>query len=76
MAVTLVEELRRLRSLLRADGGISFHAVAPRGRLERAITFFALLELHNRGEVRLRQSRAFADIVATPLAVEQRSLAG
>lgn len=76
VAVTLVEELRRLRSLLRADGGISFHAVAPRGRLERAITFFALLELHNRGEVRLRQSRAFADIVATPLAVEQRSLAG
>lgn len=67
VAVTLVEELRRLRALLRRDGVFSFHAVAPRGRLERAVTFFALLELHNRGEARLAQTRAFDDIVVTPL---------
>lgn len=67
VAVTLVGELRRLRSLLRRDGGFSFLTVAPRGRLERAVTFFALLELHNRGEARLAQKRAFDDIVVTPL---------
>jgi chromatin segregation and condensation protein Rec8/ScpA/Scc1 (kleisin family) len=67
VAITLVEELRRLRVLLARDGGFSFHAVAPNGRLERAVTFFALLELHNRGEAQLRQTRAFADILVTPV---------
>ena len=65
VAVTLVEELRRLRDLLSRDGGFTFLGVAPRGRLERAVTFFALLELHNRGEARLQQKRAFDDIVVT-----------
>jgi segregation and condensation protein A len=76
VAVTLVEELRRLRVLLRRDGAFSFQSVAPRGRLERAVTFFALLELHNRGEVRLAQRRAFADIVVTPLADVEAAAAG
>jgi segregation and condensation protein A len=67
VAITLVEELRRLRVLLVRDGSFSFYAVAPKGRLERAVTFFALLELHNRGEAQLRQTKAFADIVVTPL---------
>ncbi len=71
VAISLVEELRRLRVLLVRDGGFSFHAVAPKGRLERAVTFFALLELHNRGEAQLRQTRAFADIVVTPLRVAE-----
>lgn len=74
-AVTLVEELRRLRVLLLRDGGFSFRSVAPRGRLERAVTFFALLELHNRGEARLAQKRAFADIVVTSL-VDAEAAAG
>jgi len=65
VAVTLVEELRRLRDLLSRDGGFTFLGVAPRSRLERAVTFFALLELHNRGEARLHQKRAFEDIVVT-----------
>jgi segregation and condensation protein A len=71
LAVTLVEELRRLRSLLVRDGGFTFSAVAPRGRLEKAITFFALLELHNCGEVELRQARPFAEITVTPLAIAE-----
>ena len=65
IAVTLVAELRRLRHLLAADESFTFSAVAPRGRLEKAVTFFALLELHNRGEVSLRQARPFAEITVT-----------
>lgn len=65
IAVTLVAELRRLRDLLAAAESFTFSAVAPRDRLEKAVTFFALLELHNRGEVSLRQARPFAEITVT-----------
>ena len=65
IAVTLVAELRRLRDLLAAAESFTFSAVAPRDRLEKAVTFFALLELHNRGEVSLRQPRPFAEITVT-----------
>ena len=66
LAVTLVEELRRLRGLLGDERPFTFAEVAPAGRLERAVTFFALLELHARGEARLRQRHHFGDIVVTP----------
>ena len=65
IAVTLVAELRRLRDLLADAESFTFSAVAPRDRVEKAVTFFALLELHNRGEVSLRQTRAFAEITVT-----------
>ncbi len=65
IAVTLVAELRRLRDLLAAAESFTFSAVAPHDRLEKAVTFFALLELHNRGEVSLRQVRPFAEITVT-----------
>ena len=65
IAVTLVAELRRLRDLLAAERSFTFSAVAPRDRLQKAVTFFALLELHNRGEVSLRQPRPFAEITVT-----------
>jgi segregation and condensation protein A len=70
VAITLVAELRRLRTLLAQEGGFTFLSVAPRDRLEKAITFFALLELHNRGEVSLHQSHAFADIRVTAVQAE------
>jgi segregation and condensation protein A len=76
LAVSVLKELHRLRGLLQREGEFSFASVAPRDRLAKAVTFFALLELHNSGEVRLHQSRAFADIVvrrldgATPLPVD------
>jgi chromatin segregation and condensation protein Rec8/ScpA/Scc1 (kleisin family) len=76
IAVSVLRELQRLRGLLQREGEFSFASVAPRDRLAKAVTFFALLELHNSGEVRLHQSRAFADIVvrrldgATPLVVD------
>jgi segregation and condensation protein A len=73
LAVSLVKELRRLRLILDGDGEFTFGAVAPADRLERAVTFFALLELHSSGEARLRQTRHFGDIVvsrtAAPVAV-------
>jgi segregation and condensation protein A len=65
LAVSLIDELRRLRGLLDEAGSFSFTEVAPPSRLERALTFFALLELHAQGEVRLRQRRAFEDILVT-----------
>jgi segregation and condensation protein A len=70
LAVSLVNELRRLRDLLVRDGGFTFSSVAPRDRLEKAVTFFALLELHNRGEATLRQARPFAEIVVERSAVD------
>jgi segregation and condensation protein A len=65
LAVSLVKELRRLRVILDDAGEFTFAGVASEGRLERAVTFFALLELHSSGEALLRQKRHFEDIVVT-----------
>jgi segregation and condensation protein A len=65
LAVSLVKELRRLRLILGDEGEFTFAAVAPGDRLERAVTFFALLELHSGGEAVLRQTRHLGDIVVT-----------
>jgi segregation and condensation protein A len=65
LAITLVRELGRLRDILARHGSFSFSRVAPHNRIERAITFFALLELHSRGEVSLHQSRAFGEITVS-----------
>jgi len=65
LAVSLVRELRRLRRVLGDEGRFTFSAVAPKGRIERAVTFFALLELHASGEARLRQTRHFGEIEVT-----------
>ena len=67
LAVSLVKELRRLRLILGDAGEFTFSSVAPKDRLERAVTFFALLELHSGGEAVLRQKRHFDDIVVTRL---------
>jgi len=68
LAVSLVKELRRLRLILEDEGEFTFAGVAPRDRLERAVTFFALLELNSSGEARLRQTRHFGDIVVSRIA--------
>ena len=67
LAVSLVKELRRLRLILGDTGEFTFADVAPQDRLERAVTFFALLELHSGGEAVLRQRRHFGDITVTRL---------
>ncbi len=65
LAVSLVDEVRRLRLVLHDEGSFTFAGVAPQERLERAVTFCALLELHSAGEAVLRQTRHFGDIVVT-----------
>jgi len=65
LAVSLVKELRRLRLILGDEAEFTFAAVAPGDRLERAVTFFALLELHSGGEAVLRQKRHLGDIVVS-----------
>ena len=67
LAVTLVRELGRLRDLLAIDESFTFSAVARRARIEKAVTFFALLELYSRGEVHLQQTRAFGEITVRRL---------
>src|SRR5450756_279263 len=68
LAVSLMKEVRRLRLILGDEGEFTFAAVAPDDRLERAVTFFALLELHSGGEAVLRQKRHLGDIVVTRVA--------
>jgi chromatin segregation and condensation protein Rec8/ScpA/Scc1 (kleisin family) len=75
LAVSLVKELRRLRVILGDEGRFTFSAVAPDDRLERAVTFFALLELHSAGEAVLRQRRHFGDIVVVRTARPTEPLA-
>jgi segregation and condensation protein A len=65
LAVSLVHELRRLRLILGDQGEFTFAAVASDDRLERAVTFFALLELHSEGEAVLRQKRHLGEIVVS-----------
>jgi segregation and condensation protein A len=65
LAVSLVHELRRLRVILGHEGRFTFAAVASHDRIERAVTFFALLELHSSGEAVVRQTRHLGDILVT-----------
>ena len=67
LAVTLTRELGRLRDLLRTDETFTFSSVAPGARIEKAVTFFALLELYGRGEVHLHQTSAFGEITVRRL---------
>jgi segregation and condensation protein A len=69
LAVSLIQELRRLRLILDDEGSFTFADVAPEDRIERAVTFFALLELHASGEAVLRQRRHLGAIHVTRRAV-------
>jgi segregation and condensation protein A len=75
LAVSLVKELRRLRLILGDEGEFTFAAVAPDDRLERAVTFFALLELHAGGEAVLRQRRHLGDIFVTRVRLPEPAVA-
>ncbi|HET6494031.1 MAG TPA: hypothetical protein VFH61_01545, partial [Thermoleophilia bacterium] len=65
LAVSLIHELRRLRIILGDEGRFTFAAVASHDRIERAVTFFALLELHSSGEAVVRQTKHLGDILVT-----------
>jgi segregation and condensation protein A len=67
--VTVSERLAHLRRLLRR-GRFSFdEAVARADRMAVAVTLFALLELHRRGEATWEQAEPFAPITVTAGAV-------
>jgi segregation and condensation protein A len=66
--VTVIERLTHLRALLRR-GRFSFdEAVAKADRVTVAITLWALLELHRRGEATWEQAEPFAEIIVEALA--------
>jgi segregation and condensation protein A len=69
--ISVAARLEHLRSLLRR-GSFSFdEAVAGADRVTAAMTLFALLEMHKRGEATWRQARPFGDITVSA-AVEGR----
>jgi chromatin segregation and condensation protein Rec8/ScpA/Scc1 (kleisin family) len=79
LAVSVVNELRRLRGILGVEGAFIFDAHSVQDRLERAVTFYALLELHSSGEAFLRQTRHLGDIHvtrSTPQAPPRTAFAG
>jgi segregation and condensation protein A len=67
--VSLAERLAHLRGLLRTRGACSFdEAVRGADRMTVAVTLFALLELHKRGEATWRQPEPFGEIEVRALA--------
>jgi segregation and condensation protein A len=76
--VTLAERLAHLRALLRRHGSrFSFdEAVRGADRITVAVTLFALLELHRRGEATWEQERAFGEIAVVPIAAPAAAAVG
>jgi segregation and condensation protein A len=61
--VSVAERLSHLRELLRASARVSFdEAVGDADRMTVAVTLFALLELHKRGEATWEQAQPFGEI--------------
>jgi segregation and condensation protein A len=72
--VSLEKRLRVLRELLAGRGRLDFdHAFGGDDRLTQAVTLFALLEMHKRGEATWQQKETFGPIEVTtdPVAIEQ-----
>ena len=66
--ISVAARLEHLRSLLRR-GSFSFdEAVAGADRVTAAMTLFALLEMHKRGEATWRQARPFGEVTVTAAA--------
>ncbi|HEX4106890.1 MAG TPA: segregation/condensation protein A [Solirubrobacteraceae bacterium] len=76
--VTLPERLDHLRGLLRRHrGAFSFEeAVRDTDRMTVAVTLFALLELHRRGEATWEQGDPFGEISVLPIAQAPAVAAG
>lgn len=67
--VTVAERMEAILQLLAAtDGPVTFRACfsGQATRMEIVVTFLALLELIRQGKVRVRQERAFGEIVLYP----------
>jgi len=69
--ISVAARLTHLRSLLRR-GSFGFdEAVVGADRVTAAMTLFALLEMHKRGEATWRQTRPFGDITVTAVGEER-----
>jgi segregation and condensation protein A len=64
--VTVADRLAHLRALLRRGGCTFDEAVRDADRVTVAVTLFALLELHKRGEATWRQDEPFGEIALEP----------
>jgi segregation and condensation protein A len=63
--VSVAARLAHLRGLLRRGSFAFDEAVSDADRVTVAMTLFALLELHKRGEATWRQARPFAPITVS-----------
>lgn len=74
--VSLERRLGVLRDLLRRRAAIDFDdAFGREDRLTQAVTIFALLEMHKRGEAHWEQSELFGPITITPLDAAKEEVA-
>jgi segregation and condensation protein A len=74
MRVTVTERLAHLRSLLRSTTSLNFDdAVRGADRVTVAVTLWALLEMHRRGEASWDQAEPFGEIIVRGVAAEARS---
>jgi segregation and condensation protein A len=74
MRVTVSERVAHLRLLLRSAASLNFdEAVRGADRVTVAVTLWALLELHKRGEASWDQAEPFGAITVRRLAAEARS---
>lgn len=63
--VTLQEKMRDIQSLLKSAKGLSFRSILieSRSKMEKVVSFLALLELVKQGEINTKQDKAFGDIL-------------
>ena len=72
MRVSVAERVAHLRALLRSVVALSFEdAVRDADRMTVAVTLWALLELHKRGEASWDQAEPFGEITVRRLAHTQ-----
>lgn len=64
ITVSIWEQMKEIRAALRERRQLSFEEiVGGSDRMTQAVTFFALLEMYNSGELELEQERLFGSII-------------
>ncbi len=64
VTVTVWEQMKAIRALVRERSKVAFEEIVGNAdRMTQAVTFFALLEMHNAGELEIEQERLFGQIL-------------
>lgn len=64
ITVSIWEQMKEIRSALRSRRQVTFEDIAGGSdRITQAVTFFALLEMYNSGELEVEQERLFGSIL-------------